>query len=195
MPRKNLVRTSEFPYHVTSRCHNQDWFQIPLDEVWELSLDSFKEAHKMIPINLVSYVLMGNHYHMIIKTPDSNLDLFMREFNRRLTLKIQKRGKIINQIFGGRYKWCLISVNNYFINCYRYVYQNPVRAGIVQKCEEYPYSTLKNITQCEEFSIPICDHYGFKDEWGLKWLNETVPDIERKLLVNGLRRSEFCDFS
>ena len=195
MPRKNLIRTSEFPYHVTSRCHNQDWFQIPLNEVWELSGRAFKEAHKMFPIKLISYVLMNNHYHMIIKTPGANLDLFMREFNRRLTLKIQYRGKIINQVFGGRYKWCLISVNNYFVNCYRYVYQNPVRAGIVQKCEEYPFSTLQNVIKNKEFAIPICDHYGFKDEWGLQWINETVPDQEREILINGLKRSEFREVS
>lgn len=195
MPRMNLIRTSEFPYHVTSRCHNKDWFTVPLEEVWAFSGEAFKEANKLFPIKLISFVLMGNHYHMIIRTPDSNLDLFMREFNRRLTLKIQRRGEIINQVFGGRYKWCLISVNNYFANCYRYVYQNPVRAGIVLKCEEYQFSTLKNVISCEDYSIPLCDQYGFKDEWGLRWLNESVSDVERELLVNGLRRSEFRDVS
>lgn len=151
MPRKNLIRTNLYPYHVTSRCHNKDWFQIPLPDVWRHSLSSLKESHEKFPVDLVSFVLMGNHYHMILKTPRSDLDMFMREFNRRLSLRIQKQSGVLNQVFGGRYKWCLINSNSYLMNCYRYVYQNPVRAGIVPFCEDYHFSTLRNVISGRAF--------------------------------------------
>lgn len=191
MPRKNLIRTNIFPYHVTSRCHNKEWFDLPMQEVWIFAQKSLSEAHKLYPIELISFVLMGNHYHMILKTPSENLDLFMREFNRRFALKIRNKSEKINQVFGGRYKWSLISASHYFVNCYRYVYQNPVRAGISRRCEEYPFSTLRYLINCKPFIIPIYDHYGFKDEWGLRWLNESISDQEKRCIRTGLTRSEF----
>jgi len=191
MPRKDLIRTNEFPYHVTARCHNKEWFELPLSMVWKLAEYSLKEAHEMFPIELINFVLMSNHYHMILITPEANLDKFMREFNRRLTLRIHRYAGTMNQVFGGRYKWCVISANNYFMNCYRYVYQNPIRAGIVKRCEDYPYSTLRYLIKPKPFSIPIFDRYGFKDEWGLAWLNEDLSEKECAKLKNGLRRSEF----
>lgn len=142
MSRKPLIRTSEFYYHVTSRTNNRDWFDIPMHEVWSLSLDSLKFAQSKYVVEIVQFVLMGNHYHLLIKTPDSNIDLFMYEFNKRLTLHIRLKTMRENKILGGRYKWSLITTDAYFFTVYRYIYQNPLRAGIVSRCEEYPFSTL-----------------------------------------------------
>jgi putative transposase len=109
----------------------------------------------------------------------------MYEFNKRLALKIQNESGVINQIFGGRYKWCLIQSQQYLANCFRYVYQNPVRAGVVARCEDYPYSTLQNCLGISPFSIPIHDRFGFKDDYGLRWLNELINDYE----VNSLKKN------
>lgn len=162
---------------------------MPIKRVWELANFSFKEANNIHPINLISFVLMSNHYHMLIYTPDGNLDKFMQEFNRRLALKIQSEAGVLNQIFGGRYKWCLIESQQYLANCYRYVYQNPVRAGVVRRCEEYSFSTLQSSIRSSAFSIPIHDKFGFKDDFGLNWLNESIRDHELYSLKKNLSKS------
>ena len=188
MPRKPLIRSENLPYHVTSRSHNKDAFPLPMKRMWELAKESFKEANLIYPINLISFVLMTNHYHMLLYTPDGNLDHFMYEFNKRFALKIQSEARVINQIFGGRYKWCLIQSQQYLSNCYRYVYQNPVRAGLSYRCEDYPFSTIQNALGRSEFSIPIHDKFGFKDTYGLIWLNENLHDLQLSSLKKNLSK-------
>jgi putative transposase len=193
MGRKNLIRASYLPYHVTARTNNKEWFDLPLCEVWLLIQNALKEAEEIHHVEIVSFVLMGNHYHMLLITPESNLDSFMYEFNKRLSLKIRKSTGRINKIFGGRYKWCLIQSQNYFLNCYRYVYQNPVRAGVVEKCEDYPYSTLRAVLGKVHFSVPVHDKYGFKDDYGLMWLNKKLDIVEIDELKKKLARSTLVD--
>lgn len=193
MPRKNLIRSKQLPYHVTARSHNKVQFELPPHEMWGIIKDCIKDAYRAHKVELISFVLMSNHYHMILITPDGNIDLFLYEFNKRIALKVQKRTGSINQIFGGRYKWCLIETQNYFMNCYRYVYQNPVRAGLSEKCESYPFSTLGLSIRNESFIIPLHDEYGLKDKHGLKWLNQTIEEEEKKILKKGLCRSVFTE--
>ncbi|AUN97320.1 hypothetical protein C0V70_04175 [Bacteriovorax stolpii] len=159
--------------------------------MWRLTKESLKEAYAIHPVELISFVLMTNHYHMILVTPEGNLDEFIYEFNKRLALKVQKVSGRINQVFGGRYKWCLIQSQNYFMNCYRYVYQNPVRAGISRDCQSYPYSTIHHLIGKGSFVIPIHDRYGFKDEYGLNWINSEIAEKEKEILRKGLYRSLF----
>ncbi len=189
MARKPLIRSNHLPYHVTSRAHNKELFPLPIKSIWEISNQCFQEAGSIHPIELVSFVLMDNHYHMLLFTPNANLDLFMYEFNKRFALKVQGQTGIINQIFGGRYKWCLIQSQQYLSNCYRYVYQNPVRAGVVRRCEDYNFSTLHATIGKSDFSIPIHDKFGFKDEYGLNWLNANIRDQELFSLKKSLSRS------
>ncbi len=189
MPRKPLIRSNNLPYHVTARSNNKEWFTLPMPDMWDLAQKSLQEAISVHRVEIISFVLMGNHYHMLLQTPESNLDNFMYEFNKRFALKIKQSTGQINRIFGGRYKWCLIESQHYLINCYKYVYQNPVRAGLVQNCEEYPFSTLRCLIKNIKFSIPIHDKYGFKDEYGLRWLNQKIDCEEEKALKNGLAKS------
>ena len=189
MPRKPLIRSTNLPYHVTSRSHNKEWFLLPLPDMWILAQESLKEAMNLNPVEVIAFVLMGNHYHLLLLTPEGNLDLFMYEFNKRLALKVQSKTGQINRIFGNRYKWCLIQNQQYFINCYKYVYQNPVRAQLVKACEDYPYSTLRTLIKNVKFSVPVHDKYGFKDEYGLRWLNQKIDSEEELALRKSLSRS------
>lgn len=190
MPRKNLIRSNFLPYHVTSRANNQRWFTLPMDEVWRLALQCLKEAYDKHNVEVISFVLMSNHYHLIVRTPDANLDQFMYEFNKRLAFALKDKTESINHLLGARYKWCLIHSQKYFMNCYRYVFQNPVRANVSRRCEFYPYSTLHSQVYNREFIIPLHDSVGFKDPHTLKWINEKIDSEEAVALKKGLSRSE-----
>lgn len=131
---------------------------------------------------------MNNHYHLMLRTPDENLDKFMYEFNKNISLSIRRRARRINQVFGGRYKWCLIQSPRYLANCYRYVYQNPLRAGIARSCEDYPYSSLHYMVHRKDFPVQIYDHFGLKDEYNLQWINENISAQEIDAVRRGLRK-------
>lgn len=161
-----------------------------MNEVWNIALRSLEIAHKKHPITLISFVLMSNHYHMLLRTPHENLDKFMYEFNKNFSLLVRYRAYRENRIFGNRYKWCLINSQKYFYNCYKYVYQNPMRARITLRCEDYPYSTLYYITRHKRFVIPVHDLFGFKDEFNLIMLNQMQSENEIFSVRNALRKPE-----
>ncbi len=162
-----------------------------MERVWTISQQCLKEAFDKHRVEVISFVLMNNHYHLMVRTPEANLDQFMYEFNKRLAARIKISTENINHLMGGRYKWCLIESQKYFLNCYRYVYQNPKRALVTDRCEFYPYSTLHTQVFNIDFPIPIHDSVGFKDPHLLHWINERINKEETELLKKGLRRSEF----
>ena len=190
MPRPLLKRNAFAPYHVTTRANNREWFSLPLDKVWKISLLALKEAYDSYPVDLISFVLMHNHYHMLIRTPDSNLDLFMYVFNKRFSEYLRHDSGRVNRMFGGRYKWCLIQSDTYLFNCYKYIYQNPLRAGLIANCEDYPYSTLNYLVHAKSFVIPICDIFGFKHGYNLIWLNQQLENYQVQSIRTALRGPE-----
>jgi len=143
MARRNLIRQSSFPYHVYIRSNNKDWFRIPLYQMWELTLESLSYAQSKSPVDLHCFVLMSNHYHLLLTTPNSDIDKFMQNFNRNLSNRIKRISGAENHKFANRYKWTIVDSKNYLWNIYRYIYQNPIRAKLCKICIDYPYSSLR----------------------------------------------------
>lgn len=173
MPRKILIRASDFPYHVVARVNNRDWFYIPIEDVWIECLRLIKKGQLKFQIKIYAFVLMSNHYHLCIQTPLANIDSFMQFFNKALAEFIAKGAGRVNRIFGGPYKWTLITSEAYFQNVIRYVYQNPLRANMCQRCEDYPFSDLS-------FKNPRPEY--------LTWLNNRQSDYDTQKTRKNLRR-------
>ena len=150
MPRKNLIRTNQFPYHVTLRSNNRDWFELPLNEIWDICKSGLAHAYKIYPADVEAFVLMANHYHLLIWTPNSDLDKFMYELNSYISKIIRFRTKRINRIF--------VDQESYYQQVLRYIYQNPIKAELVEQCELYPYSSLYYMANEQDFGIPIYNH-------------------------------------
>tara|TARA_R110002072_G_scaffold64203_7_gene159893 strand:- start:56037 stop:56477 length:441 start_codon:yes stop_codon:yes gene_type:complete len=142
MPRKKLIRTNELPYHVTIRSNNKDWFELPMETMWFITQKSISYAQFRNPVSMDIFVLMQNHYHIILRTPNSDIDRFMFHLNTKLSKEIRNRTGRINRIFGDRYHWELIDNNFYYENALRYVAENPVRAGLVESYEKYPFHII-----------------------------------------------------
>ena len=104
MPRKILIRTDLYYYHITTRSNHRQWFKIPLDQVWEIAIQAMSKANINCPANIGQFVLMANHYHLLIKTPDSNIDRFMFWFNKTFSDLLRAKSGTINRMFGSSYK-------------------------------------------------------------------------------------------
>ena len=189
MPRKKLIRTDQYFYHITTRSNHRQWFSIPLSQVWEIATESFIKAQKNNPADVYQFVLMSNHYHMLIRTPNSDIDKFMFWFNKTFSDELRKESGNINRMFGSNYKWSLITYRRYLYNVYKYIYQNPLRVNIVSKCEDYPYSTrfyqLRNIPT----SIPIL-HITDMDDINLT-LNERLSSVQESDIKSGLKKTTY----
>lgn len=130
-------------YHVTSRGNERkDIFFNPSDyEKFKHYLKEAKDKYKCI---IHCYVLMRNHYHLLIETSEANLRRIMHFINSSYTTYINLRRKRSGHLFQGRYKSIVIDKDNYLLELSRYIHLNPVRAGIVEKPEEYEQSSYKS---------------------------------------------------
>ena len=88
-----------------------------------------------------AWCLMGNHYHLVIETPDGNLSKGMRQLNGVYTQYSNRRHRRVGHLFQGRYKAILVDGDSYLLELGRYVVLNPVRAGMVKEPGEWPWSS------------------------------------------------------
>lgn len=127
-------------YHVTSRGNaRQDVFCNDTDRrIFLKNLTYCLALHNVI---LHAYVLMGNHYHLFVETPDGNLSDFMRDTNGNYTQWFNRINGRVGHLWQGRYKAFVIDGDNYLFEVARYVVLNPVRAGLVQNPRDWKWSS------------------------------------------------------
>jgi REP-associated tyrosine transposase len=92
-----------------------------------------------------AYCLMGNHYHLLIETPDGNLSKGMRQLNGVYTQASNRRHERVGHLFQGRYKAILVDANAYFLELNRYVVLNPVRASLVDHPGDWLWSSYRAV--------------------------------------------------
>lgn len=193
MPRAKRKISTTYPYHIDARCINREWFKIPIEEVWAIFCDYIYLVKYAFNLDIYSFVLMNNHFHMIVGTPEGNLSEAMNYFMREVSREITRTAGRINQTFGAPYHASLISTSHYFLHAYKYVYRNPVDAGICQKVEDYKYSTLNGKIGNSKLFIPIInDETLISDfEGTLSWLNEEYKEGSRDKVKKALKKSTF----
>ena len=89
---------------------------------------------------LLQWVLMDNHYHLLMRTGDIPLSRILWFLNRQYTLYYNQRYHRSGTIYGGRYKSYQISETAKLYSTIRYIVQNPVKAAIVQNPRQYTWS-------------------------------------------------------
>lgn len=127
-------------YHVTSRGNSkQDIYFAPPDYLKFLDiLQHVCERHYW---RIHAYCLMTNHYHLVLQTPEANLSAGMQQLNGIYTQYINKVYQRCGHIFQGRFKSILVDSDSYYTRLVRYVLQNPVRAQMVRRVEDYRWSS------------------------------------------------------
>ncbi len=193
MPRPKAILQSEFPYHVSARCINKEWFNLPLLDVWNIMSRQLSYVSWAYKARIHSFVLMSNHFHMLISTPDSNLDLIMGNFMKECSRYMNESTGRINQAYGARHFRGLIESDHYFLQAYKYIYRNPVEIGLSNSCESYRFSSLGFLLGQTQASFPI--HYDqilFQNiETTLRWLNQKPNNKDWKKVEMAMSKSVF----
>lgn len=114
-------------YHVMSRgvnrCHI---FTSDADRI--TFLNKLQESVETYGIKLYAYVLMSNHYHLLLMTPQGNLSRFMHQFGTSYTAYFNVRHRRCGTLFGGRFKALLVEGDAYLLKLVRYLHLNPVQS-------------------------------------------------------------------
>ncbi|MBO8138802.1 MAG: transposase, partial [Desulfotomaculum sp.] len=90
---------------------------------------------------LYGYVIMGNHYHFILKTLDEPLSKIMHALNNCYSKYYNLTRHRTGHVFEARYKAILVQDEKYLLNLVRYVHQNPLRAGMCKYVWQYRWSS------------------------------------------------------
>ena len=97
-------------------------------------------------IKIVAYCIMNNHAHILIETDKVNdLSKYMQRLNTIYAKYYNKKYSRVGYVFRDRYKSEGIYSEEHLYNCIKYIYDNPVKAGICKRPEEYLYSDYRRI--------------------------------------------------
>ncbi len=127
-------------YHILSRGnYRQAIFRDDNDR--EMFLDILEDASARFSIVIYAYVLMENHYHLLLKTQQPNLSKTMQWIGSTYTRRFNLKHKESGHLFQGRFKSIIIENVNYLLKLSYYIHRNPLRAGIVKKLADYQWSS------------------------------------------------------
>ena len=129
-------------YHVTARGNERK--AIVRDDVDRARfVDTLATVVKHYRVVCHAWVLMDNHYHLLLETPTPNLSLALRYLNGVYTQSFNRRHRRVGHLFQGRFKAIIVEKEIYLLELCRYVVLNPVRAGLVIDPSRYPWSSFR----------------------------------------------------
>lgn len=195
MPRTKFAPTSIYPVHITARCPNREPFPIPLPDVWSIMEDFLYLIHHQYEVGIHSFVLMPNHFHLIATSKVVDFGIIMRDLMRSSSLALNDSANMINQQWGSRHFRSEMQSSMHFINTYKYIYQNPVRANLCSRCEDWRFSTLNGLMGRSRLIIPMeLDTVLFNDDFNWKeieWLNSPIAKPNLTAIRAGLSKTVF----
>ena len=185
MPRSARI---EFPgaiHHITARGDRRD--SIFLDnadrENWLKVLHNVCIHHRW---RVYAYCMMGNHYHLLIETPEPTLSAGMRELNSVYTWHFNQRRNSSGHVFQGRFHSEIVHRQSHLMETLRYVVLNPVRAGLVATPAGWPWSSYA--MTCDPMRAPGW----LETNWVLEQFGENRIDAVkafRRFVADGCERN------
>ena len=145
MPRKPRIEYPGAIYHVMSRGNRQEPIYLD-DRDCGNFVDTLDEVCVKTGWLVHAFVLMGNHYHLLLETPEANLVAGMKWLQGTYTQRFNARHKLWGHLLQGRYKAMLVepSDGNYFSTLGSYIHLNPARANLLGdgKLLDYRWSSF-----------------------------------------------------
>lgn len=135
----------EYPgawYHVMNRGSGRRRI-FKTDEQRQYFLELLADTTDRFQAEWHAYCLLDNHYHLMLRTPEGNLQRIMRHTNGLYTQFFNRRERRDGALFRGRYKAILVDAEAYWLHLSRYIHRNPLEARMVKQLERYPWSSYR----------------------------------------------------
>jgi putative transposase len=204
MPRQPRHYVAGIPAHVIQRGNNRlPCFFVESD--YRCYLDWLAEAADRFECQIHAYVLMTNHVHLLM-TPltDGAISRVVQSVGRRYVRYINDARQRTGTLWEGRHKGSVIQSERYFLACSRYIELNPVRAGIVARPGDYPWSSYRHNAHGvpDELLTPHIEYTGLGTSpdqrtaaYRALFSNESAPallDKIRHAIHHGLPAGDQC---
>jgi putative transposase len=166
-------------YHVLNRANGRlTLFETDRDyQAFERVLT---QACERVAMRLLSYCVMPNHWHLVVwPRQDGDLSRFMNWLTLTHTQRWHQHRQSVGNghVYQGRFKSFPVETNEYLLAVCRYVARNPVRAGLVDRAEQWRWSSASARTTVPVHAWPI--------ERPTDWLKENETSEQ----IAGVRRS------
>jgi len=138
--RKKVIHSSVVS-HITQRAAGKDPSFLENDDYLHM-LGLLKEISGKHALTLLSFCLMPNHVHLLLKTGEKNLDQAMRDLFSRYAVWFNKKYERIGHLFGGPYRQAVCLDDAYLLAISFYIHLNPVRAGLEENPVKYRWSSV-----------------------------------------------------
>ncbi len=193
MARPLRIQYQNAYYHTTCRGNAREIIFLD-DQDRKTFLTLLESSSLTYGVEVFCYVLMNNHFHLVLKTPRGNLSEFMRHFNISYTSFFNRRQARVGHLYQGRYKAFLIEADRYLLEVSRYVHLNPIRTQEKEKIKpkerlsllkSYPWSTFSGYFRNDKRESFI----NYREV--LSYLGGDTPSSRRKYItfvLEGLKR-------
>jgi putative transposase len=142
MARPLRIEREDTCYHVINRGNARARiFHDPAD--YQGFLDRLGRCAERFELDVLAYMLMGNHYHLLLRTHRANLSAAMQWFGVAYSSWHNARHHRSGHLFQGRFKSFLVQEQEYIYRLLLYMHRNPLRARIVTRLADYPWSSYR----------------------------------------------------
>ncbi len=145
MPRSARKKSSTGIYHIVLRGINKQPIFID-DEDNRVFLMKLLAYKKNGAYEIYAYCLMNNHIHLLMKEGNESLGTAFRRIGASYVYWYNWKYDRIGHLFQDRYRSETVETDDYFLTVMRYIHQNPVKAGMVDEVQTYPWSSYREYT-------------------------------------------------
>ncbi|MBC3779504.1 transposase [Pseudomonas sp. SWRI99] len=200
MPRMARIVLPNYPHHIVQRGHNkQVVFAEPED--FRRYLSDLKELKHHFGVKVYAFCLMTNHVHLLLAPGEdaSALGQLMKGLAGRMTRYRNKLEGRSGTLWESRYKSSVVETDTYLLACSRYIELNPVRAEMIARAQDYPWSsyslrlkeTAENtwLDEGPGFKGLGLDHSTRVDRY-IEFMDQAAPPSELQLIRGALQRGQ-----
>ena len=149
MARPWRIQYNNAVYHIMSRGVAQGEV-FYAEEDYHRFLEYLEKASEKFQLEIFAFVLMGNHYHLFLRTKEANLSKSMQWLQTSYSIYLNRKYRRSGHLFQGRYKSILVGEDSYWRGLSFYIHLNPVRAGMVRELEEYQWSSYHDYVKTKK---------------------------------------------
>jgi REP element-mobilizing transposase RayT len=140
MPRQERLNAHNIIYHVFARGNNRTPIFYETSD-YQRFLKNLERYRVDFDYRLYAYCLMPNHFHLLLQTKDATLSKIMQVLMTAYTMYVNKKRNQVGHVFQGRFRSIAVEKETYFLQVLRYIHLNPVKAGLVDSVQKYPWSS------------------------------------------------------
>ncbi|MEQ1846528.1 MAG: transposase, partial [Nitrospira sp.] len=184
MPRTARASVGDYCYHVINRGNGRaEVFHADGD--YQAFIGLLGQACERLPMRLLAYCLMPNHFHLALwPYRDGDLSRWMHWLLTAQVRRYHRWHESSGHVWQGRFKAFPIEQDGHLLTVLRYIEQNPVRAGLVSRAEEWRWSSAHAWRDRTSGAVLDVGPVPKPEPW-LDWVNTSMPEAE----VQRIRRS------